>query len=265
MTGAALPLPALGLALVLGLKLLLWLVGLARRDVSLIDIFWGANFVVLGWFYYALTPADTARAVIVVGLLSLWGLRLSLYLLWRKWGEGEDYRYREMRERQGAGFAWKSLFSVFLLQGLILWIVALPIWRVTTAAGPERWTLFDLAGLALFAVGFAFEAGGDYQLARFKADPANRGRVMDRGFWRYTRHPNYFGDATVWWGFYLFALSSPDSAWTAVGPLVMTALLLKVSGVALLERKLAETKPKYREYVERTNAFLPWFPKKPAR
>ncbi len=263
--GGELAVLALGLALVLALKLILWVASLARRDVSIIDIFWGANFVALGWLYFALAPATTLRAWAVVTLLTVWGGRLSLYLLWRKWGEEEDYRYREMRERQGPSFAWKSLLSIFFLQGLILWVVAMPIWQATRAPQPAGLTPLDLAGIALFVIGFLFEAGGDLQLARFKADPANRGKVMDRGFWRYTRHPNYFGDATIWWGFFLFALATPGGAWTVVGPLVMTGLLLKVSGVALLERRLVEAKPKYRDYVERTNAFFPWLPRAPKK
>ena len=254
-----------GLGLALALMTAVWLASLQRRDVSLVDRVWGAAFVVLAWGYLVVSPAaepPVARRLLVPLLVTLWGLRLSIYLTWRNWGHGEDFRYAEMR-RATPGFAWKSLLRVFWLQATIAWVVGLPLLQVQRRdPGPDLGWL-DLAGVVFFAVGLLFETVGDLQLARFKADPANRGRVLDRGLWRYTRHPNYFGDAMVWWGLALIALATPGAWWSLIGPAVMTFLLMRVSGVALLEKTLAETKPGYRDYVRRTSAFFP-LPPRPA-
>lgn len=244
----------------MGLMTLVWVGSLVTRDASIVDRFWGLGFVLLAWLVYGLTDAETMRRPLVVGLVSLWGIRLSLYITWRNWGEGEDYRYREMREKRGASFPLVSLFTVFLLQAIILWAVAAPLLQALHAPRPEALTGIDALGISIFAIGLVFESVGDWQLARFKSDPSNRGKVLDRGLWRYTRHPNYFGDAMVWWGFFLLALATPGGWWTIYGPIVMTVLLMKVSGVALLEQTLRESKPQYREYVYRTSAFFPWPP-----
>jgi steroid 5-alpha reductase family enzyme len=251
---------ALGAAL--AMMTLVWLASLVMRDASIIDVFWGLGFVVVAWVYLAAREARTLRGDVVVGLVTLWGLRLSLHILWRSRGRGEDYRYREMRERNPATFPLRSLVTVFWLQAVLLWAISAPLFQVQRGAGPAGLVLLDVVGLLLFAVGFVFEAGGDWQLARFKRDPGNAGRVMDRGLWRYTRHPNYFGDAVVWWGFFCFAAATPGSWWTVYSPLLMTLLLMRVSGVTLLEKKLHETKPAYRRYAEETNAFFPWFPRR---
>jgi len=166
-----------------------------------------------------------------------------------------------MRERDPAGFPRRSLLTVFWLQAALLWAISAPLFQAQRP-GPAGLTAFDWLGLALFALGLGFEAAGDWQLTRFRNDPANAGRVLNRGLWRYTRHPNYFGDAMVWWGFACFALSTPGSWWTLLSPLLMTALLMRVSGVTLLEKKLRETRPDYRRYEEETNAFFPWLPRR---
>ena len=254
------PLPAVALAAALSMMTLVWVGSLARRDASIVDVFWGLGFVVVAWIYFLAAEERTPRGALVLGLVTLWGLRLSLYILWRNWGHGEDYRYRDMRERHPGTFVVWSLFVIFWFQALLLWVISAPLYQAQLP-GPDSLTLIDTLGLALFVVGFAFEAGGDWQLARFKADPANEGKVMDRGFWRYTRHPNYFGDAAVWWGFFCFAAATPGGWWTVFSPILMTTLLMRVSGVALLEKRLQEAKPAYRRYVERTNAFFPWFPR----
>lgn len=251
-------LAALGLLAALALMLGVWLASLAYRDASLVDRFWGAGFVLLVWVYW-LGAGSPAAGLVPVLAVSLWGGRLSLYLSWRNWGHGEDYRYQEMRRNHGARFPLVSLGTVFLLQGLILWLVAMPL---LPASGVESPVLFWLlAGLLLWAVGFSWEAVGDWQMARFKADPANKGQVMDRGLWRYCRHPNYFGEIVLWWGFYLMAVAA-GGWWTIFGPALMTFLLMRVSGVALLEKKLNETRPAYRDYVERTNSLLPAPPRR---
>jgi len=254
------PLPVVGLVVALAMTTLVWLASLVKRDASIIDVFWGLGFVVVGWVYFAAGDGQALRQPLVVGLVTLWGARLSLHILWRNWGRGEDYRYREMREKNPEAFPLRSLLSVFWLQALLLWAIAMPLYQVQRRSEPLALTPLDVLALALFLLGFVFEAGGDWQLARFKRDPANQGQVMNRGLWRYTRHPNYFGDAVVWWSFFCFAAATSGGWWTIVSPLLMTLLLMRVSGVTLLEKKLDETKPAYREYVKRTSAFFPWWP-----
>lgn len=250
-----------GLAVTVALFAGVWLASLTRTDASLVDRFWGLGFVMLASWYHLTGPAPGyATALLPVVLVAIWGLRLSAYITWRNWGRGEDYRYRQMRERAGPRFPWTSLVTVFLLQAGLMWVVSLPLLPAARASSPGLAVMAALGGLS-WAVGLFFEAVGDSQLARFKADPANRGRVLDTGVWRHTRHPNYFGDAAVWWG--LWCLAAAQGAWwTVISPLLMTTLLLRVSGVALLERKLVETRPEYRDYVRRTSAFLPWPPRR---
>jgi steroid 5-alpha reductase family enzyme len=196
-------------------------------------------------------------------LAGLWALRLAGYLLWRNAGHGEDPRYGAMRRHWGKRFPWISLATVFGLQGLLQWVVSLPLQVGVAAPGVAPLGALDVLGLALFAAGLGFETIGDLQLARFKADPANAGRVMDRGLWRYTRHPNYFGDALAHWGLFAIALATPLGWLTALSPVVMTFLLLRVSGVALLERSIGRRRPEYAEYRRRTSAFVPRPPRSP--
>ena len=248
----------LALLVILCLMVILWLVSLALRNSSIVDIFWGTGFVVTSWLLFALTPDGLAQRKWLIGaLVTLWGLRLSLYILWRNFGKPEDFRYQKWRREEGSSWWWKSFLRVFVLQGVLMWIIAAPL--LPAQAGTAALTWLDWLGAAVWLVGFFFEAVGDLQLARFKADPANKGKVMDRGVWRYTRHPNYFGDAAQWWGFYLLALAA-GGWWTIFAPVLMTLLLLRVSGVALLEKTL-ETRPGYKEYVARTSPFIPWLPR----
>lgn len=250
-----------GLAAALGLMTVLWLVSLALRNSSIVDIFWGAGFVVLGWFYFLLAPQDLpARKLLSAVLVTVWGLRLSLYIFTRNRGKGEDFRYVAMRQAAGAGWWWQSYFKVFVLQGVLMWLISAPLLAAQIGA-PPRLTILDSLGVLVWAIGFFFEAAGDWQLARFKADPANKGRVMNRGVWRYTRHPNYFGDAAQWWGFFLIALAA--GGWmTVFSPILMTFLLVRVSGKALLEKSMAQ-RPGYQEYIGSTSGFVPWFPRQP--
>jgi steroid 5-alpha reductase family enzyme len=204
--------------------------------------------------YAASNAAPGPRAWLVVALVSVWGLRLAGYLAWRNRGHTEDRRYQAIRARNGPNFALKSLWLIFGFQAMLAWVISLPL--AGAVAGDASLGLLDALGVVVWAVGLFFEAVGDGQLARFKSDPANTGRVMDRGLWRYTRHPNYFGDFCVWWGLYLLALSA-GAWWSIVGPLIMSFLLLRFSGVRLLERDIGERRPAYAEYVRRTNAFFP--------
>ena len=253
---------SLGLAAALALFTLAWVVHLPLRDASIVDPLWGPAFLVVAAVYAAVSGEGGPRRTLILALLALWALRLGGYLLWRKWGEPEDRRYTAMREKWGEDtFPWLSLFLVFWLQAGILWVVSWPLFRAVRGESALSW--LDAMGIALFAAGFLFEAVGDLQLARFKADPSNEGEVLDRGLWRYTRHPNYFGEILVWWGFGAIALASApaEAWWTLAGPAVMTFLLLRVSGVSLLEEDIEERRPAYREYVRRTNALLPGPPK----
>jgi steroid 5-alpha reductase family enzyme len=249
-----------GLA-ILALMMVLWLASLGLRDASIVDIFWGAGFVACAWLYFALTPQGFAeRKWLVCLLVTVWGLRLSLHILRRNRGKGEDYRYRAWRQGAGRRWWWVSLFKVFLLQGALLWVISIPLLVAQANPAPDHLKWLDAAGLLTWSAGFAFEALGDWQLQRFKADPANQGKVLQQGVWRYTRHPNYFGDACVWWGYYLLAAAA-GGWWTVYSPLLMTVLLLRVSGVRLLERSLAQSKPGYREYMQTTSAFIPRRPR----
>jgi steroid 5-alpha reductase family enzyme len=235
-----------------------WLASLKQRDVSLVDRMWSLMIAAPAIAYAAvLHPPWNLRTLGMSALLAFWAIRLAGYVSWRNWGHGEDRRYQAIRARNEPNFPLKSLVLVFLLQAVLAWLVSTPLLAVFTydrATGG-----LDLAGLAIVLFGVVFEAVADQQLARFKAVPANRGKVMDRGVWRHTRHPNYFGEFCAWWGFFLMAL--PLGGWSLVSPLIMSVLLLKVSGVALLEKDIGERRPEYRDYVRRTNAFFPGPPK----
>lgn len=244
----------LSLGGILAAGTLTWVVSLARRDVSIVDSLWSLMFLLAAVIYLVTAPERSAGAWLIVALVALWALRLAAYITWRNWGEGEDRRYQAIRARNQPHFAVKSLLIVFALQGVLAWIISLPL-LVAIHAGPPLGALALLAA-GVWLLGMGFEAGGDWQLARFKADPANRGKVLDTGLWRYTRHPNYFGDFCVWWGLFLVALAG-GGWWSVAGPLLMSIMLLKVSGVALLEKDIGERRPAYRDYVRRTNAFFP--------
>lgn len=251
-----------GFLLTMGLLTLLWVLSVFLKNASIIDPFWGFGFVVLA-FYYAYVSGTTApRIILLLILVAVWGLRLSIYLLWRNMGHGEDYRYQKFREDYGPErYWWISFFQVFLLQGILMSIIALPLLGSIVENEHTAIGILDLLAVLIWFIGFAFEAGGDFQLVQFKKNPDNKGKVMDHGFWKYTRHPNYFGDSAIWWSFGLFAFLS-GSYFTIIGSLIMTLLLLKVSGVSLLEKTLKSTKPQYTEYMKKTNSFFPWFPKK---
>ena len=239
----------------------LWLVSLQLRDASIADPFWGTGFIFVSWTAVMYNGVTNWRAVLLAVLITIWGLRLSLFLLWRSRGHGEDSRYVAMRTHHGQRFWWVSLFTVFLLQGVLLWFVAMPIQVVAAGESGATVGMLDALGVLVWLVGLIFESVGDWQLARFKSDPGNAGKVLDSGLWRYTRHPNYFGDFCVWWGIFLIAASG-GYWWTIASPLLMSFLLMKVSGVALLEKTIVNRRPKYEDYIRRTNAFFPGLPKK---
>jgi steroid 5-alpha reductase family enzyme len=249
----------IALGLIIILISLLWLLSLALKDSSIVDIFWGTGFVILSLAYFAMTVGDFERKGLLVVLVMFWGLRLSLYLAKRNLGKGEDFRYQTWRKESGKSWWWQSFFKVFLLQGLLLWFISMPLLGAQFYAAKLNW--LDYLAALIWLIGFIFEAGGDWQLMNFRANPDNKGKVLDTGFWRYTRHLNYFGDAAQCWGFYLFAVAA-GAWWTILSPLLMTFLLLRISGVVMLEKSLKKTKPEYADYVKRTSAFFPLPPKK---
>ena len=246
------------LAVTAGVFLVLWIVSLRTRNASLVDIWWGPGFALIALLSFALTPEGAlSRRQLVLILTTIWGLRLGTHLLVRNTGKDEDFRYAAMRKAWGHGFGMKSLTRVFLLQAVLMWVVSFPVQAAMRSATPATLGFFDWLGILVWTFGLFFETVGDLQLARFKKDPANADRVMDRGLWRFTRHPNYFGDACAWWGLWLIAFAVPGGFWSIVGPITMTVLLTSVSGVPMLERKIGERRPGYDEYARRTSAFLP--------
>ncbi|MEO8696030.1 MAG: DUF1295 domain-containing protein [Acidimicrobiales bacterium] len=249
-------------AAVIVLFVITWAVSVPLRNASIVDVVWGLSFCVIAWTARVVAGGYAPRQNLLVGLVSVWGLRLGAYLLWRNAGKGEDFRYAAMRRHAGPSFTRRSLVTVFLLQAVMAWIVSLPVQVGQAARSPRSLGWLSAVGVAIWFVGVAMESVGDGQLARFKADPRNAGKVMDRGLWRYTRHPNYFGDFCVWWGIFLVAAEARPAWITVIGPLVMSILLLRVSGVALLERTIVKRRPEYAQYIARTSAF---FPRRPRR
>ncbi len=235
-----------------------WLISLIKRDVSIVDSLWSLMFLLAAVVYVVLCSDIGTRLSLVLVLLLIWSLRLSVYITWRNWGKPEDSRYQAIRHNNEPHFEYKSLYVVFGLQAVLAWLIATPL--AAAISGSSILGPWDFAGVGLWLVGMIFQAVGDWQLARFKSDTSNRGNVMDRGLWRYTRHPNYFGETCVWWGFYLIAVGA-GAWWTIFAPILITFLLLRVSGVTLLEKDIQERRPAYRQYRERTNAFIPGLPK----
>ena len=234
-----------------------WLISIVRRDVSIVDSLWSLLFLLALLVYLAVSGATGPRSWLITTLVAVWALRLSVYITARNHGEPEDRRYQAIRRNNEPHFWFKSLYIVFLLQGFLAWVICLP--ALAAVSGQTTPGPLDFVGLALWLVGMYFEVVGDWQLARFRRSEREPGAVLDTGLWRYTRHPNYFGEAALWWGIYLMAASA-GAWWTIFAPLLMTFLLLRVSGVALLEKDIADRRPAYRDYIRRTNAFFPGRP-----
>jgi steroid 5-alpha reductase family enzyme len=250
--------PIWGLIFVVSAAVLLWLVSLRLKDVSIVDMFWGPGIAVVvdiaAWLGHASGPRTSA----VLFLVNLWGLRLAAHIWSRH--RGEDHRYAAMRVRFGVSWWWASLVQVFLLQAILIWFVPAPlIAAVLFSHRPLLW--LDYLGIAVAGFGLLFEALADFQLAAFRADPASKGKVLDRGLWGWSRHPNYFGDAAMWWGYFAIGFAASHMWWLVLSPLLVTFLLLQVSGVALMENKIEDRRPAYADYKRRVSAFLPW-PKK---
>jgi steroid 5-alpha reductase family enzyme len=244
----------------------LWFLSILIGDVSFVDSFWALGFVVVALASRLFLPeSDAPLSLLILVVTAVWGLRLAAYLFWRWRRDGADPRYVRMLEKAGGNPHAFSLRAVFLLQGVMLWTVSLPIQTGLLADAGAPPVALAYTGLGLATVGFLFESIGDWQMAAFRADPGNRSLVMDRGLWRYTRHPNYFGDACVFWGLWLLALDAGAPWWCVVGPLLLTWTLLRWSGAALLERRLKRSRPGYEDYIARTSSFIPWPPKDPVK
>jgi steroid 5-alpha reductase family enzyme len=253
-----------GLAVIAGSFVLLWLLSLALGNAAIADTFWGPGFVVVGVFYLVNAHGDPSpRGFLVVGLTTIWAARLAIHIGIRSFGAPEDFRYRRWREEAGTSFWWISLFKIFLLQALLLWIVSSPLLLAQLEGPGSALTARDFIGIALFVIGFSIESTADYQLTTFKRDPSNRGRILRTGLWGRSRHPNYFGEAVLWWGLGLLAF--PTGGWLAlIGPALITFLLMKVSGVAMLDAALVDRRPGYADYIRSTPAFFPRLRAKPA-
>ena len=259
MSGLALALTGLGS--VVALMTVVWAISVVRRNATLVDGAWGLAFVVLGWTYVVAARDPNARSFLAVALTSAWGLRLSAYLSARAWRSGEDWRYAERRGRVGRPFAFTSLLTIFLPQALAVWGVGVPLAAAVRSGQPGSLGLLDLAGAVVWATGFLIEAVADLQLGRFRARADREGRVLDRGLWRYSRHPNYFGDAVQWWGLGLIGLAA-GAWWALLGPLGMTVVLLRVTGVSATDRHLRQSRGSaYEDYMRRTSAFVPLPPR----
>jgi steroid 5-alpha reductase family enzyme len=252
----------IGGAAILSFMLLLWFISLLIKNSSIVDIFWGFGFVASAWLYFFLSPEGVfIRKIILLGLVTIWGLRLTLHILLRNWKKPEDFRYQKWRKESGNSWWIRSLFKVFLLQGVLMWIISAPLLAAQYFHTNASFIWLDYLAVLIWLIGFFFETMGDAQLSQFRANPQNKGKLLNTGVWHYTRHPNYFGDSAQWWAFYLLALAA-GGWWAFFSPILMTLFLIKVSGVALLEKTLADTKPGYREYMANTNSFIPWFPKR---
>jgi len=254
------PLLLTNFAIVMACMVLLWLISIPLGDVSFVDSFWAAGFVVVATATYLMSGGGTDRRQLILIITAVWGARLATYLFLRWRREGPDGRYVALLKKAPGNVHLNSLMKVFLLQGPILWFVSLPVQLGQFQAAPLALGLLAWIGVSLAVIGLFFEAVGDHQMAAFKADPANKDTVMDRGLWRYTRHPNYFGDCCVWWGLYLIAAETSMGRWSFIGPALLTWTLVKWSGAALLERRLKRSRPGYIEYLQRTSSFIPWPP-----
>ncbi len=247
-----------GLLAMLAFGVIGWLVSLVRSNVTHVDSMWSLFFMVSAYTTAILSTDFNYRKATILILLSLWALRLCIYLTWRNWGPHEDSRYAVIRKNNEPNFWLKSIYIVFGLQALLAWIISSSLYAALDS--PVTFNLLDYLAITLFMFGFIWEILADWQLTKFKSNPNNKGQVLNKGLWHYSRHPNYFGECCIWWAFYLFALST-GAWWAIISPILMTLLLLKVSGVSLLEQTIVDRRPAYAQYIKSTNAFFPGVPK----
>ncbi len=237
-----------------------WIYSLIKNNVTIADSLWGLGFILTAWITFFQSEGFPARKILLTALVTLWGLRLFIHITKRNRGKGEDPRYTEWRKEYGDKFRYVSLFKVFLIQALFLWIISLSLQLGGLSESPDYLTAFDFSGLAVWITGFLIESFADYQLSSFLKKPENRGKIMNRKLWRYSRHPNYFGESAMWWGIFVISLSVPYGFITIISPVVITYTLLRITGVTLMEEKIFGENPEYKKYVEITSSFIPWFP-----
>lgn len=250
----------IGLAVIMVYVNIIHIIALLKKDNSIMDIAWGPGFVFLAVFTFLFSDTYELRQILISSFITLWGFRLCIYIGIKKWGKGEDFRYQKWRKSWGKWFYLRSYFQIFILQGIFMYIIGLPIILVNSSSGVDLGIL-DWLGSGVFATGFFFEVVGDWQLLRFMKDSSNKGKIMRHGLWRYTRHPNYFGEAFLWWGIFLIAFNVPWGWLGLISPLAINWLLLFVSGIPMLEKKYDDN-IEYQEYKNVTSGFIPWFPKK---
>ena len=229
-----------------------------RNDIA--DVAWGMGFVLVSVVSFLQQPLRFDRGFLATALVTLWAVRLSAHIYSRNRKRSEDYRYKAWREAWGKTFYWRSFLQVYLLQGCLMLCVVSPVIIINVFRGGTL-TIVDSLGVLIWLTGFIFETVGDWQLHRFSQNPANTGKIIQSGLWRYSRHPNYFGEVTQWWGLWVITLSVPFGFWGLLGPATITFLILKVSGIPMLEKKY-EQHPEFLNYKQMTNAFFPWWPKK---
>jgi steroid 5-alpha reductase family enzyme len=236
-----------------------FIVSLIKKRNDVADVAWGLGFTLLAWLSFLLSDEQSLRGVLVSSLVTIWGVRLAWHIHIRNRGKAEDYRYKQWREEWGKWFFLRSYGQVYLLQGFLLFLIILPVLFINKSAGSAL-GIFDYVGLAIWVIGFYFESVGDSQLAKFMKDPLNKGKLMTSGLWKYTRHPNYFGEVTQWWGMWIIALSVPSGFIAIIGPLTITVLILKISGIPMLEKRM-QLNPDFEAYKRRTSVFFPLPPK----
>lgn len=250
------------LAIIMGFMTLVWVLSVIMKNASIVDIFWGLGFIFISLINFIRTDGFITRNILILILVGIWGLRLAVYIFIRNKGKGEDPRYQNFRKKYGKNYWIISLFQVFYLQSVLLWIVSTPIQIGQASYTPAYLIWSDFIGIGIWLIGFLFETIGDIQLAIFKSKDENKGKVFDKGLWKYTRHPNYFGESLIWWGIFFIAVSTPYGIYSIISPILITFLLLRVSGVTMLEKGIKKTKPEYEDYIKKTSSFFPWFPKK---
>lgn len=246
--------------LILLFMLAVFIISLIKKDNSIVDVFWGIGFILISVASLFIGGSFYDRQTLVSGMVVVWGIRLASHIYLRNLGRGEDFRYKKWRKEWRKFFAVRSFLQIYMFQGFLLFAISLPV-TIVNANGNNALGFVDAVGYLVWLFGFLFEAVGDFQLLRFRKDPGNKEKILNRGLWKYSRHPNYFGEATLWWGIYLMAISVPYGKFAIVSPILVTFLLLRVSGVKLLEKKY-KGNLKYLAYKRRTSAFIPWFNKK---
>jgi len=255
----------INLAAAIGLMCIGWVFSLIKKDVTIADSLWGLGFVLIAWLTFFRTDGFLIRKLMITILVTLWGLRLFIHLSSRNRGKGEDPRYGKWREKHGQSFWIISLFKVFLVQALFQWVIGIGIQYGQISSEPSHMTLMDVLGFLIWTTGIIIESFADQQLKQFLSNPANKGKIMNQQLWKYSRHPNYFGETLIWWGLFVIVLSTPWGFWTIISPLLITYTLLKLTGVTLMEETQFSDNLEYQQYIRQTSTFIPWFPKKTGR